>query len=108
MATAKKNSYVDEELDWLDKRLQDIKSFIDDNPYHTLKDRKVWITVGDEGKEIEKVVATIEQQQKSIRESLKDYALIAEAVSKLRKTEEEKQLKVRGNEDLTPMENGEI
>lgn len=103
---AKKNSYVDEELEWLEQRMQDIKSFINDNPYHTLKDRIEKLNTPNGV--AEKVVANIEQQQKSIRESLKDYALIAEAVSKLRKTEEEKNQKIRGNDDLTPMENGDL
>lgn len=107
MAVAKKNTYVEAELDWLEQRLKDIKSFVDANPYHKISDRLVSLSMGDKG-EVEKVSANIEAQQKSIRESLKDYALIVEAVSKLRQLEDEKDKKIRGNEDLTPMESGDI
>lgn len=106
MAVAKKNTYVDSDLDWLEQRLADIKSSVDANPYHKIKDRKVSLD-GPNGA-AEKVSATIETQQKSIREALKDYALIVEAVSKLRQLEDEKDKKIRGNEDLTPMESGDI
>lgn len=106
MAKAKQSTYVAEELDWLESKAAEIKKFADANPYDKIKDRKVSLA-GAMGIS-EKVSATIEVQQKSIRESLKDYALILDSINKLRVLDEEKNKKVRGNEDLTPMESGDL
>lgn len=89
----KKNNYITEELDWLESKASEIKQFADLHPYHEISDRVVSL-LGATGLN-EKVSATIESQQKSIRDSLKDYALIIEAINKLREQEENK-MEMRG------------
>lgn len=91
--SSKKNNYITEELDWLEAKAAEIKQFADANPYHQISDRIVSL-MGATGL-VEKVSATIESQQKSIRDSLKDYALIIEAINKLREQEENK-MEMRG------------
>ena len=39
MATKKKNTYVDFELEWLEKKALELKQYIDDRPFDKLKDR---------------------------------------------------------------------
>jgi hypothetical protein len=102
MATTKKNNYIEMELEWLEAKAEEQRAFVDSMPLSLLKDRK------DEGGEKSKVVATIEAIHKNIRETLKDYALIIEAIAKLREKEETKKQLIRGTEELTPMESGEV
>src|SRR5690606_30756573 len=104
MAT-KKNSFIKEDLDWLKNRAQEIKDYIDANPYHKISDRiEVFETTKGPA---DKLIASIETQQKAQREALKDYALILEAIDKLEQIEEKKN-NVRGGDDLTPLERGDI
>jgi len=85
------------ELEWLEKKAKEIREYCN-QPIHKLKDRML----GD------KVVSKIEEQVKSIRETLKDYILIVEAIDKLRDKEEAKSPSVRGDQELSPIEKGEI
>lgn len=99
MATKKtNNNYVGMELDWLEKKAKEIREYCD-KPIHKLKDR-----LGADGK----VIAKIEDQVKSVRETLKDYILIVEALDRLREKEESKEPSVRGDQELSPFEKGEI
>ena len=87
MATSKKNTYstIAEELSWLENRAEEIRKYVDDNPYHLMKDRmREIMTKYGPG---EMVVQTVEQQQKAIRDSLKDYASLMEVIGKLREKE---------------------
>jgi len=98
MATKKtSNNYIGMELEWLEKKAKEIREYCN-QPIHKLKDRML----GD------KVVSKIEEQVKSIRETLKDYILIVEAIDKLRDKEEAKSPSVRGDQELSPIEKGEI
>ena len=97
MAKAK-NSYINADLDSAEAKLREWKLYIDANPINKLKDRF-------EGK---RLIATIETQGKYIQETLKNYLALLEVVNKLREQEEQKQMKVRGSDDLTPFERGEI
>lgn len=97
MAT-KKNTYIEEELEWLEKRAADIKADIDANPYNKIEERIVTL-MGAKGP-ADKVVATKDAQQKAQREALKDYTLIVEAIGKLREKEEQKQLLARGGHEI--------
>jgi hypothetical protein len=40
MGTKKKNTYVDFELEWLEKKSLELKQYIDDRPFDKLKDNK--------------------------------------------------------------------
>lgn len=98
MATKKSNNYVEHDLDWLEKKAEELRSYCDSNPISKLKDR---IVSG-------RLMATIEQQVKCIRDTLQDYAKIIEAIDKLREKEAAKAPSVRGDQELSPMEKGEI
>jgi len=98
MAGAKKNSFINVELDWAEAQLKSWKEDIDSNPINKLLDRVI------KGR----VLATKEVQGKYFQEMMKNYLSLLEVVDKLRQQEEQKQLKVRGADDLTPLERGEI
>lgn len=104
---AAKQSYIDEELDWLEARAKDIKNYVDKRPLETIVDRVVYKTVKGGG-QIPIVSSTIEQQIKSLREMLTDYMRLIEAISKAREGEEQKKKAVRGNLPLSPIEQGII
>lgn len=107
MALSKKNNYIDMELEWLEMKAEQLRSYVDSNPLSELTDR-VQFRETRNGGAIPMVVATIEQQHKNIRDTLKDYALIVEAIAKLREKEEQKKLLTRGDADLSPIEMGEL
>lgn len=98
MATKKANNYIEMELSWLDKKAQELKDYCDNNPINKLKDRVV----------SGRLMATIETQAKCVRDTLHDYAKIIEVIDKLRDKEASKSPQVRGDQDLSPMEKGEI
>lgn len=93
----KSNSYIEMELEWLEKKASEIREYCD-QPIHKITDRKDGI----------RVIARKEDIIKSIRETLKDYILIVEAIDKLRDKEAAKGPSVRGDQELSPMEKGEI
>ena len=86
----KKNSYVDFELEWLQEKADQLKTYVDNNPFHELVDRLAWKSL---------VVATIEAQIKSLTQALKDYAQIIEVIDKLREKEEQK-AEARGSQEI--------
>lgn len=99
MATKKtNNNFIGMELEWLEKKAKEIREYCN-KPIHKLTDR-----LGGEGK----VISKIEDQVKSMRETLKDYILIIDALDKLREKEEAKTPSVRGDQELSPLEKGEI
>ena len=102
MATSKKNNYIDMELEWLEAKAEEMRTFVDSKPLARLKDRT--LTVGQKTL----ISSTIETQHKNIRDTLKDYALIIEAISRLRERDEAVKLQSRGDADLSPMEDGQI
>lgn len=107
MATKKTNTYIELELDWLQSRAEDLKSYVDANPLATLKDRLSYKTTPNGG-QLPMVVASIESQVKSIRDTLKDYAYLCEAIDKLREKEDTK-IKARGGQiqsGLNSLEDG--
>lgn len=95
---AKKQTYISAELDWAEKRLNEWKSYIDNNPINKLEDR---MALRQTAKGMISVVsATVESQIKSIRDTMKEYLNLLEVVDKLRKQEEESKIEVRGGKDL--------
>lgn len=93
MAT-KKVLYIEMELDWLEGKAEELRAYCDQTPIAQITDRRV------QGK----VAATIEQQIKSIRDTLQDYIKIIEAIGKLREKEESKKIATRGDQELSPLE----
>jgi hypothetical protein len=94
MATPKKNSYIEEELEYLERKAAQIKNYVENPPMHEITDRIEQLMTAKGP--VEKVVATIEAQLKSKREALKDYAIIIEAINRLRASEEAKKIEARG------------
>lgn len=89
MATIKKTTYVNAELDWAEQQLQTWKAYVDANPLHELKDRIEWKPTA-KGGVMPMVVASIEAQGKFIQETMKNYLALLEVVDKLREKEDAK------------------
>lgn len=106
MAVAKK-LFVGAELEWAEKQLQEWKDYIDAHPLASLKDR-----VGQKptrtGGMIPYVISSIEQQGKFIQDTMQKYLLLLKEVDNMRSMEEEKKIKARGVENLSPLEDGSI
>lgn len=99
MATTKKTTFVNAELDWAEQQLQSWKAYVDANPIHQLKDRIEWKPTAKGGM-LPMVIASIEAQGKFIQETMKNYLALLEVVEKLREKEAAK-VEVRGNGQLT-------
>lgn len=97
MSSKKSNSYIEMELEWLDTKASEIREYCK-QPIHKITDRK----------DGTRVIAKKEDIIKSMRETLKDYIYIIEAIDKLRDKEAAKGPSVRGDQELSPMEKGEI
>ena len=106
MAKAK-NNYISAELDWAEQQLRTWRAYVDANPIHELADRKAWKETKGGG-QMPVVVATIEQQIKSIQDTMKNYLALLEVVNNLREKEEQKQISSRGDKGLSPFETGDI
>lgn len=98
MATKKLNTFIDMDLEWLELQAQEMKDYCDKMKISTLRDR---VTGG-------KVTATVEQQITSKRNTLKDYIEIISAIDKIREKESVKKTSIRGDQELTPFESGEL
>jgi hypothetical protein len=101
MATPKKTTYINTELNWAEEQLASWKSYVDANPLHKLVDRIEWKPTSKGGM-IPMVIASIESQGKFIQETMKNYLALLEVVDKLREKEESK-IEVRGNTELGSM-----
>lgn len=105
MAT-KSNTYsnIGEELDWLEEKLKEVKRYIEANPFDQVTDRdrvtkRNYDAEGNLIDEFYMLVATIEQQHKSLLASMKECALLLEVIDKLREKEVAKQ-EARGGGDI--------
>jgi hypothetical protein len=96
--STKKNTYVEFELDWLQEKADQLKTYVDNNPFHELTDRLAWKQTSNGG-QMPLVVSTIEVQIKSLTQALKDYAQIIEVIDKLREKEEQK-AEARGSQEI--------
>lgn len=83
-----KQTYVNAELKWAEKKLKDWKKYIDQNPINELEDRMA-LKQTAKGT-ISVVSATIESQIKSIRDTMKEYMQLLDTVNSLREKEEAK------------------
>ena len=105
MSTTKKELLIEYELKFLEKKLKELKKYIDARPVHRLDDRST-ISSSKTNKDGEetlayKIVATIEVQRRDVTAALKDYAEIVRTVDQMRSQEDkEKKVAVRGDEKL--------
>ena len=99
MATIKKTTYINTELEWAEQQLQSWRAYVDANPMHELKDRIEWKPTA-KGGTMPMVIASIEAQGKFIQETMKNYLALLEVVDKLREKEEAK-VEVRGKGELS-------
>lgn len=98
MATRKKGSYIGVELDFADEQLAQWKVEIETHPIGRLVDR-----FSPKGG----LVQDKETQGKYYIELLAKYLALSAEVNSLREKEAIKN-KIRGDQDLTPMEDGDI
>lgn len=102
MATAKKKSLLIEyELEFLETKLQELKEYIEANPFSTLTDRMAYKETRTGGV-IPICIANKEAQRKDLTQALKDYADILRTVDAMREKETAK-VEVRGNGELSTM-----
>ena len=99
---AGKNKFDNVELDWAERQLKTWQAYTDAHPFELMSDRtKLRPTKG--GGTVLEVVATIEAQQKNIRDMMKDYLALYEVVKRLRKIDDEKGPETgRGGEVVPP------
>lgn len=98
MATNKKQTYITAELEWAESKLAEWREYVDQNPIATLKDR-VNFKQTSNGGSIPMVIASVESQIKSIRDTMKEYLSLLEVVDKLREKEEAK-VQTRGSQEI--------
>lgn len=98
MATTKKALLIEYELDFLEKQLQELKDYIEANPYSKLADR-MQSKITKNGGIVLVCVANKESQRKDLTQALKDYAEILRTVDDMRNKEETK-IEVRGKAKL--------
>lgn len=102
MATTKKKSLLIEyELEFLETKLQELKEYIEANPFSTLTDRMAYKETRTGGV-IPICIANKEAQRKDLTQALKDYADILRTVDAMREKETAK-VEVRGNGELSTM-----
>jgi hypothetical protein len=94
----KKQTYVSAELEWAESKLAEWRAYIDANPINTLKDRIEWKPTS-KGGTMPMVIASIESQIKSLRDTMKEYLALLDVVDKLREKEEAK-LEARGSQEI--------
>jgi uncharacterized membrane protein len=94
MAATKKALLIEYELEFLETKLEELKQYIQDNPFSKLKDRLSGGT---------KVIciANKEAQRKDLTQALKDYAEILRTVDSMRDKDEEKK-QARGTGTVPP------
>lgn len=106
MAVAKR-LFTTLELDWAEKQLQEWREYIEKRPLESLTDR-VGTKLTANGGQIPYVISSIEQQGKFIQDTLQKYLLLLKEVENMRALDEEKKIKARGVETLSPLEDGSL
>lgn len=95
---AKKQTFIDVELEWAEQQLATWKLYVDANPLNTLKDR-IEMKPTARGGVIPMVVASIEQQGKFLQETMKNYLALLKEVDLMREKEAAK-IEIRGKTEL--------
>lgn len=98
MTTTKKALLIEYELEFLERKLEELKQYIEDNPFSSLSDRMAWKETKSGGA-IPICIANKEAQRKDLTQALKDYAEILRTVDAMREREENK-VEVRGKVEL--------
>lgn len=98
MSTNKK-LLIEYELEFLEKKLQELKDYIEANPFSSLSDRLAWKETKSGGA-IPICIANKEAQRKDLTQALKDYVDILRSVESLREKEEAK-IEAKGKKELT-------
>lgn len=101
MSKSKENKYIGKELEWLEKQLNYLRDYVDDNPIPEMSDRIVKLSVGKNI--VDKVTATVEQQIASVRTTLKEIPELLAAIEKLKEKEEHRDISVRGGNKIPHM-----
>lgn len=99
MATAKKGSLTEYDLDFLEVKLAEYKTYIDANPFSRLTDR-YGIRMDKQGNSVQYVIATKETQRKDLSDSIKNFAELLQIVKGLRELKE-KELQARGGKEVS-------
>lgn len=102
MALAKKALLIEYELEFLESKLEELKQYIEANPFSTLTDRMAWKETKGGGA-IPICIANKEAQRKDLTQALKDYAEILRTVDAMREKQEAKAVPVRGDVQLGSM-----
>jgi hypothetical protein len=100
MAT-KKINLIQYELEFLETKLQELKDYIESNPFSSLQDRMAYKETKNGGA-IPICIANKEAQRKDLTQALKDYVEILQSVDKLRSVEEAK-VELRGSSDMSTL-----
>ena len=100
MAT-KKINLIQYELEFLETKLQELRDYIESNPFSSLQDRMAYKETKNGGA-IPICIANKEAQRKDLTQALKDYVEILQSVDKLRSAEEAK-VELRGNSDMSTL-----
>lgn len=104
MAVTKKPLLIEYELKFLEGKLEELKQYIEDNPFSKLSDRMAWKETKGGGA-IPICIANKEAQRKDLTQALKDYADILRTVESMREKESAKILS-RGKGELTGQASG--
>ncbi len=102
----KQQLLVEYELEFLEEKLKELKAYIKANPFNELKDRMAYKETKGGGV-IPICVANKEAQRKDLTQALKDYAEILRTVESMREKESQK-TQVRGDQNLSPLESGQL
>ena len=99
MAVQKKALLIEYELEFLESKLQELKDYIEANPFNTICDRISYKELKNGGV-LPIVVASREAVRKDLTQALKDYAEILRTVDSMREKEENK-IESRGKGEVT-------
>lgn len=102
---AVKNKFINAELDWAEEQLQSWKSYVSANPFDKMEDRVKWKETKGGGM-LPIVIASIESQQKNVRDTMKDYLSLLEVVDRLREAEAKKSIETRGGVEIPDIMKG--
>lgn len=98
MAAKKTTLLIEYELEFLETKLQELKDYIEANPFSKLSDR-INFKETRNGGIVQTVVASKEMQRKDLTQALKDYADILRTVEAMREKEEAK-IESRGKGEI--------
>ena len=98
---------VEYDLEFLEMKLEELKQYIINNPLDKLEDR-IRLKETKTGGILPIVIANKEAQRKDLTQALKDYAEILRTIKSFRETEAIKKDSVRGNQGLSPFEDGTL